>query len=197
LALRDVVCTIRHGSTQTKRIGAMRSLSCHGLAPLGRRATIMVLASVLVGGIGPPLAGGIATGAAPNTASDTDPMRLLGNELGDVGCPEVPLEVGTGTQVVCPRWTGIVSSSGVVRVVSVYGPGNAVVGEFNGALPEGLHWGDPIKAAWDVLGRPRRVTSAYVTPTLVYFFENRAYGSLELRFDDDGHLFRVNASLAH
>jgi hypothetical protein len=158
---------------------------------------IAILDIALVGGVGAHLAGGIATGAAPNAASDADPMRLLGRQLGDVSCPEVPLAVGTGTQVVCPRWTGIVSSSGVVRVVSIYGPGNAVVGEFGGALPEGLRWGEPIDAAWDLLGRPNRVTSAYVTPTLVYFFDGKPYGSLELRYDDDGHLFRVNASLVH
>ena len=37
----------------------------------------------------------------------------------------------------------------------------------------------------------------YGTPTFVYMFNGRPFGSLELRFDSLDHLMRVNASLVH
>ena len=124
-------------------------------------------------------------------------MRLLGLRLNDPSCPAVPLAVGKGTYVVCPHWTAVLATDGVVDVVSVYGPGNSVIDAFGGALPGGLQWGDPIGTAWTALGRPNRITGVYGTPTLVYFFDGKPYGSLELRFDGSDHLIRVNASRVH
>ena len=176
----------------------MRTVRRRGLARLGRRAaTIACLDLAIVIGLGTHLAGGVATGASPRALADADPMRLLGMPLPDVSCPRAPLAVGKGMFVVCPTWTAVVSPSGVVDVVSVYGPGNTVVDPFTGALPQGLAWGDPIAAAWTALGRPNRITSVYGTPTLVYFYDGKSYGSLELQFDSHEQLTRVNASLVH
>jgi hypothetical protein len=169
-----------------------------GLARFGRCASVLAcldLAIVIV--LAAHLAGGIAAGASPRAIADADPLRLLGQRLPDVGCPAAPLAVGKGTFVVCPTWTAVVSTSGVVDVVSVYGPGNDVVDASAGALPPGLAWGAPISAAWTALGRPDRITGVYGTPTLVYFFDRQVIGSLELQFDGSEHLTRVNASLVH
>ena len=169
-----------------------------GFARHGRRVVIIAaLDLAIVVGVGVHLAGGAATGASPSAIADSDPVRVLGMRLGETACPSVPLAVGKGTTMVCPHWTAVLSTAGVVEVVSIYGPGNAVVDAYEGSLPLGLHWGDEVTAVWDALGRPSRITSAYGTPTLVYMFDARPYGSLELRFDRDDHLMRVNASLVH
>lgn len=169
---------------------AIRSMvRLEGLTRHGRRvAVVAVLDLAIVLGVGAHLAGGIATGA------DSDPLGVLGTTFVEGSCPSVSLSVGTGATVVCPSWTAITSPAGVVRVVSLYGPDNAVVAPFAGALPLGLHWGDELDSVWARLGRPNRVTSIYGTPTLVYMFETERYGSLELRFDAGNHLMRVNAS---
>jgi hypothetical protein len=170
----------------------------HGPARLGRRAAVIAcLDLVLAIVLGAHLAGGVATGASPRALADADPVRLLGLPLVDTSCPTAPLSVGAGTFVVCPTWTAVLTPAGVVDVVSVYGPGNSTVDTFTGALPHGLAWGDPISAAWTALGRPNRITSVYGTPMLVYFFDTKPYGSLELQFDANEHLTRVNASLVH
>jgi hypothetical protein len=170
----------------------------HGLARLGRRAAaIACLDLVLAIVLGAHLAGGVATGASPRALADADPVRLLGTPLVDASCPTAPLPVGTGRFVVCPTWTAVLDPSGVVDVVSIYGPGNSTVDPYPGALPNGLAWGGPISAAWAALGRPNRITSVYGSPTLVYFFDAKPYGSLELQFDANEHLNRVNASLVH
>jgi hypothetical protein len=176
----------------------MPTIRRRGLARFGRRAAVIAcLDLAIVIGLAAHLGGGVATGASPRAIADADPMRLLGLWLPDVSCPAAPLAVGKGTLVVCPTWTAVVSKSGVVDVVSMYGPGNAVVDAYAGALPQGLAWGDPISAAWTALGRPNRITSVYGTPTLVYFYDGKSYGSLELQFDGSEHLTRVNASLVH
>jgi hypothetical protein len=164
----------------------------------GRRTlAIVALDLAIVVGVGVHLTGGVATGASMGSIADSDPVRLLGLKLGETSCPSAPLAVGKGTTVVCPRWTAVLSAAGVVEVVSVYGPGNAVVDAYEGSLPLGLHWGEEVTAVWDALGRPDRITGVYGTPTLVYMFDRRAYGSLELRFDGADHLMRVNASRVH
>ena len=169
-----------------------------GFARHGRRVIVIAaLDLAIVVGVGVHLSGGMATGASMSSIADSDPVRLLGVRLGESSCPSAPLAVGKGATVVCPRWTAVLSATGVVQVVSVYGPGNAVVDAYEGSLPLGLHWGDEVTAVWNELGRPSRITSAYGTPTLVYMFEGRDYGSLELRFDGADHLMRVNASLVH
>ena len=37
----------------------------------------------------------------------------------------------------------------------------------------------------------------YGTPTLVYMYTGQKYGSLELQFDEQDELFRINACLTH
>ena len=88
------------------------------------------------------------------------------------------------------RWR--VATVAVLDMAIVLGLGAHLV---NGALPQGLQWGDEVNAVWARLGQPGRVTGIYGTPTLVYMFEGERYGSLELRFDAGDHLMRVNASL--
>ncbi len=169
-----------------------------GVSRHGRRILVIVaLDLAIVVGVGVHLTGGMATGASMGTIADSDPVRLLGVKLGEASCPSAPLAVGKGTTVVCPHWTAVLSETGVVGVVSIYGPGNAVVDAYEGSLPLGLHWGDEVTAVWEALGRPSRITSVYGTPTLVYMFDGREYGSLELRFDGADRLARVNASLVH
>ncbi len=176
----------------------MRTFGQRGIARMGPRAlavALLDLAIVIL--VVAHVAGGVATGASPSAFADSDPVRLLGLRLDDVSCPAAPLAVGQGTMVVCPHWTAVVPASGIVEVVAVYGPGNSVVDAYAGPLPHGLTWGDPLSTAWTALGRPNRITSVYGTPTLVYFFDDKPYGSLELRFDGSERLIRVNASLVH
>jgi hypothetical protein len=176
----------------------VRTIGQRGIARLGWRAAVVALLDLaIVTMLVAHVAGGVASGTSPSGIGDSDPIRLLGLRLGDVACPTAPLPMGRGTMVVCPHWTAVLSTSGTVEVVSVYGPGNSVVDAYAGALPAGLAWGDTIGAAWNALGRPNRITSVYGTPTVVYFFDGKAYGSLELRFDGEEHLIRVNASLVH
>lgn len=176
----------------------MLALRRHRFARLGRLGrlgvALVVLDLALVAGFA-GLAGGVATGSSPTLTADGGPFRLLGTTLGVKTCPEVPLAVGKGIFVVCPTWTGVLSPARVVEVVSIYGPGNSVVDPYAGELPGGLDWGQPLSATMKLMGRPNRITSAYGTPTLVFFFKDQPYGSLELRFDGDEHLKRINASL--
>ena len=176
----------------------MRTFGQRGITRFGPRAAVVALLDLaIVVLLVAHVAGGVATGASPSAFADSDPVRLLGLRLDDVSCPKAPLAVGEGTMVVCSHWTAVVPTSGIVEVVSVYGPGNSVVDAYAGPLPHGLQWGDPLSRAWTVLGRPNRITGVYGTPTLVYFFNDKPYGSLELRFDGDERLVRVNASLVH
>lgn len=163
---------------------------------LGRLgAAVAMLDLVIVAALAAHLAGGIVAGAAPTLASDGDPFGLLGTKLVEKSCPEVPLAVGKGTFVVCPAWTAVLSPTRVVEVVSVYGPGNSVVDAYPGDLPKGLAWGEPLKTTWKHAGKPNRITSAYGTPTLVYFVSGQPYRSIELRFNAAERLTRINASI--
>jgi hypothetical protein len=176
----------------------VRTIGQRGIARLGWRAAVVALLDLaIVTMLVAHVAGGSASGASPTAFADSDPVRLLGLRLDNASCPTAPLPMGEGTMVVCAHFTAVLSVSGVVEVVSMYGPGNSVVDPYAGALPQGLSWGESIGAAWNALGRPNRITSAYGTPTLVYFFDGKPYGSLELRFDGAERLMRVNASLVH
>jgi hypothetical protein len=126
-----------------------------------------------------------------------DPVILLGSHLDATGCREAPLRVGVGSVVHCDDFSAITSPAGRTLVVSVYGPGHPVVDEYLGALPQGVAWGDALPDVLDRLGKPHRITAAFGTPTLIYMFDGLPYGSLELRFDADDRLERINACLTH
>ncbi len=158
---------------------------------------VVVLDLVIVAGIGFHLAGSTAIGSALTGNGGVDPVALIGRDLGKTTCPSAPLAVGKGTTVICPDWTGVTTPDGMVEVVSLYGPGNAVIDEFRGPLPEGLRWGQDITDVVAALGTPIRITDAYGTPTLVYAYKDKAYGSLELRFSAGDRLMRINACLLH
>jgi len=156
---------------------------------------VAALDLAIVAGFGFHLAGAAAIGSALSANGGVDPVALLGKDLGETTCPTAPLAVGKGTTVICPDWTGVTTRGGTVEVVSLYGPGNAVIDEFRGPLPEGLTWGQSLTEIMADLGTPIRITDAYGTPTLVYAYENEVYGSLELRFSGGNRLMRINACL--
>jgi hypothetical protein len=171
----------------------MRRLRAAGTGRLA--LTVVVLDLIIVAGFGLHLGGTTAIGSALDANGGADPVSLLGRDLGVTTCPTAPLAVGKGTTVICSDWTGITTPGGVVEVVSLYGPGNAVLNEFRGPLPEGLAWGDALSDVMAELGPPIRITDAYGTPTLVYAYTDEAYGSLELRFSAGDRLMRINACL--
>ncbi|HYO42872.1 MAG TPA: hypothetical protein VES19_06695 [Candidatus Limnocylindrales bacterium] len=156
---------------------------------------VVVLDLVILAGFAFHLAGATAIGSAASANGGNDPVALLGKDLGETTCATAPLAVGEGTTVICPDWTGVTTPDGMVEVVSLYGPGNAVINTFRGPLPEGVHWGQGLSAIVATLGAPGRITDAYGTPTLVYAYEGEVYGSLELRFSAGNRLMRINASL--
>ena len=143
----------------------------------------------------------VGGGAGPRIISAAnggiDPLTYLDHEFNQSGCARVPLAVGDGFFVVCEGFTANTTRSGVARVISVYGPGNAVVEEYTGALPQSLHWGDTRQAVVKAIGRPNRISDLYGPPTLVYMYTGERYGSLELQFDAQDHLVRINAGLTH
>ena len=170
-------------------------LGSAGIRRLG--IVVLVLDLLIVVGAGAHLAGGMAIGSALIANGGENPVALLGTVLGDTTCPTAPLAVGEGTTVICSDWSAVTSRAGEVEVVSLYGPDNAVIDEYRGELPKGLHWGDSLTAIAAKLGQPGRITAAFGTPTLVYEYQDQAYGSLELRFSAGDRLMRVNACLLH
>lgn len=154
-----------------------------------------VLDLAIVVGLGFLLLGGPAIGTALTANGGTDPVKLLGTDLGETTCPSAPLAVGDGMTVICPDWSAVTTSDGVVKVVSLYGPGNSTIDQYRGGLPMGLAWGTSLTDVVAKIGSPSRITGAYGTPTLVYAYEGMPYGSLELRFNAGNRLVRVNACL--
>jgi len=174
----------------------MLRMSRGGIGRLGRLAVVVVLLDLaIVSGVATHLAGGRAEGALLGATATDDPVTLLGTRLGETGCPKAPLAVGEGLTVVCPDWTAIVSDGGRVQVISLYGPGDGTVDTYRAVLPQGLHWGDSLTEVVAAMGQPKRITSAYQTPTLVYMFRGLPYGALELRFSRGDRLQRINACL--
>jgi hypothetical protein len=129
--------------------------------------------------------------------SDVNPVSYLGTKLDQPGCTTHALSVGEGMFVICEDWTAVTTRGGKAQVVSLYAAGNPVVEEYEGTLPEALHWGETMTEVGDQLGEPRRITDMYGTPTLVYMYDTERYGSLELQFDDRYELVRINACLKH
>jgi hypothetical protein len=129
--------------------------------------------------------------------SDVNPISYLGTTLDQPTCKTHALSVGEGIFVICDDWTAITTKGGTAQVVSLYAAGNPVVDEYQGALPEALHWRDSLTDVGDRLGEPRRITDMYGTPTLVYMYDSGRFGSLELQFDERFELVRINACVAH
>ena len=170
----------RKGLTRWQRLGIL--VLCLDVA------IVAMAAGRICGDINP----GIVFAAG---GSDVNPVTYLGRELDESGCTSHALSIGEGMFVICEDWTAVTTRRGVTQVVSMYAAGNPVVEEYQGALPETLHWGESMTEVGDRLGEPRRITDMYGRPTLVYMYDSGRYGSLELQFDDDYELVRVNACL--
>ena len=170
----------RKGLSRLQRLGIL--VLCLGVA------IVAMAAGRICGTIDP----GIAFAAG---GSDVNPVTYLGTKLDQPGCTSHALSIGEGMFVICEDWTAVTTRRGMTQVVSLYAAGNPVVDEYQGALPEALHWGDSMTAVGDRLGEPRRITDMFGTPTLVYMYNTEPYGSLELQFDDRHELVRVNACL--
>ena len=153
----------------------------------------LLVAGGVLGGLGIRFDAG--TAFAANAADN--PVLLLGSTFDQSACRTVPLAIGAGDSVFCDHWSATTTVDGKAEVVSLYAAGNDVVDEFTGPMPQSLHWGQTIEQVMATLGDPRRITAAYRTPTLVYMYSNQPYGSLELRFDTNDHLVRINACLTH
>jgi hypothetical protein len=153
----------------------------------------LVVAGTVFGHLG----GGAGARFASAASGGADPVSRLGSTLDQSGCQSVRLAIGKGFFVVCDDYTANTAVDGTVRVVSLYAAGNPVVEEYKGPLPRSLKWGDSIKDVAAALGDPCRVTDIYGPPTLVYKYEGEPYGSLELQFDTNQRLYRVNACITH
>ena len=153
---------------------------------------VVILALAIALGFAGHLSQAIAAGWSEPRVGN--PIELLGTTL-HTSCPSAPQARGNDLVVVCPDWTAITTVQGLVLVVSLYGPGNAVVDTYAGALPQGLASETSITDTWETLGRPSHITGVYGTPMLVYTFDGERYGSLELRFDGNDRLVRINASV--
>ena len=125
-----------------------------------------------------------------------NPVSCLGSTMDRTGCETVPLAIGDGYRVICPNFSAITTLDYTVQVVSVYA-GTSVFDEYTGPMPQALRWHQGMEEIADTLGDPRRITAAYGTPTLVYMYDDQAYGSLELRFDANAELAQINACLNH
>jgi hypothetical protein len=172
--------------------------------PVRRDRTWLLLGATLLG-IDLLFAGGIHgdpgvrfdTGVALAANLADNPVLLLGSTFDRTGCPTVPLAVGSGYSVFCEDWSATTSLDYRAQVVSLYAAGHDVVDEYTGPMPQALRWQEGIAEVKKALGAPSLITDAYGTPTLVYMYTHEAYGSLELRFDTDAHLVRINACLTH
>jgi hypothetical protein len=167
--------------------------------PWQRLGVILVCIDLLVVGmVAVSLGGDSGRGIAFAVGgSDVDPVSYLGSTFDHTGCLGAALSVGKGEFVVCDDWSAVTNGDSTAKVVSLYAAGNPVIDEYTGSLPQSLHWRDTIKDVTASLGKPRRITDMYGTPTLVYMYSGEKYGSLELQFDARDELFRVNACLTH
>ncbi len=139
----------------------------------------------------------IDRGVAFAATISPNPIELLGSALDRSGCQTVPLAIGAGYGVFCETWSATTTVDYRAQVVSLYAAGNGVVDEYAGPLPRSLRWHEGLQHVLDRLGKPRRVTAMFGTPTLVYMYNHSPYGSLELQFNADQELVRINACLTH
>jgi hypothetical protein len=178
-------------------VSGTRSLRRRG--PWQRLGIILVCIDLLVVGVvAASLGGGSGRGIAfAAGGNDVDPVAYLGSTFDHTGCQSAALSIGKGEFVVCEDWSAITNGDSTAKVVSLYAAGNPVIDEYTGSLPQSLHWRETITDVAEQLGQPRRITDMYGTPTLVYMYNDQKYGSLELRFDEQDELVRINACLTH
>jgi hypothetical protein len=178
-------------------VSGTRSLRRRG--PWQRLGIILVCIDLLVVGVvAASLGGGSGRGIAfAAGGNDVDPVSYLGSTFDHTGCQSAALSIGKGEFVVCEDWSAITNGDSTAKVVSLYAAGNPVIDEYTGSLPQSLHWRETITDVAEQLGQPRRITDMYGTPTLVYMYNDQKYGSLELRFDEQDELVRINACLTH
>jgi hypothetical protein len=167
--------------------------------PWQRLGVIFVCLDLLiVGTIATGLDGDSGRGIAfAQGGSDVNPVSFIGSTFDHTGCQTAALSIGKGEFVVCDDWTAITNGDSTAKVVSLYASGNPVIDEYTGPLPQALHWGQTITEVTAALGQPRRITDMFGTPTLVYMYYGEKYGSLELQFDAQDKLFRINACQTH
>jgi hypothetical protein len=160
-------------------------------------AIVLGIDLLVVGGTLGQLGIRFDTGAVIAANGVENPVLYLGSAFDRTDCKTVPLSIGAGYSVFCDDWSAITSVDYSTQVVSLYAAGNGVVDEYPGPLPRSLRWHEGLTEILDTLGNPRRVTGIYGTPTLVYMYTGSPYGSLELRFDANLELVKVNACLTH
>jgi hypothetical protein len=156
---------------------------------------VLVLDLAVTGAVVAHLGG--AANLARAVTGGVDPIEYLGSTFNPAGCVSAPLSVGEDLFVVCGDWSAVTSPGGTTEVVSLYADGNPVIAEYGGALPRALAWHESITEVSKALGRPRRISDMYGSPTLVYMYEGEKYGSLELQFDNRNELVRINACIKH
>ena len=114
------------------------------------------------------------------------------------GCQSAALSIGKGEFVVCEDWTAITNGDSTAKVVSLYAAGNPVIDEYSGPLPQSLHWGQTITEVTDALGKPSpdhgHVRDAHAHLRVP---QRREVRFLELQFNEQDELFRINACLTH
>ncbi|MHB8891258.1 MAG: hypothetical protein ACYC65_04355 [Candidatus Limnocylindrales bacterium] len=153
----------------------------------------LLVAGGVLGRLGVRVDQGVAFGA--NGADN--PVLHLGSTFDRSGCHTAPLAIGDGYRVICDDWGAITSLDYTTQVVSLYADGIDGFDEYTGPMPQSLRWHQGIEAVGAALGDPWRITAIYGTPTLVYTYSDALYGSLELRFDANDELVRINACLTH
>ncbi len=167
--------------------------------PWQRLGVILVCIDLLiVGMVAANLGGGSGRGIVFAVGgSDVDPVSYLGSTFDHSGCQSADLAIGKGEFVICEDWSAVTNGDATAKVVSLYAAGNPVIDEYTGPLPQSLRWGQTIEDVTASLGKPRRITDMFGTPTLIYMYTGEKYGSLELQFDAKDKLFRINACLTH
>ncbi len=186
-------------NTNTTMQDQVRGTRLRRRGPWQRMGVIVICIDLLiVGMVAANLGGGSGRGIAFAVGgSDVDPVAYLGSTFDHSGCQSAALSIGKGEFVVCEDWTAITNGDSTAKVVSLYAAGNPVIDEYSGPLPQSLHWGQTITEVTDALGKPRRITDMFGTPTLIYMYRGEKYGSLELQFNEQDELFRINACLTH
>ncbi len=187
-------------NTNTTMQDQVRGTRLRRRGPWQRMGVIVVCIDLLiVGMVAANLGGGSGRGIAFAVGgSDVDPVAYLGSTFDHSGCQSAALSIGKGEFVVCEDWTAITNGDSTAKVVSLYAAGNPVIDEYT-RPPAAV----PPLGADDHGGRRTRSGSLAGSrtctgrPTLIYMYRGEKYGSLELQFNEQDELFRINACLTH